>query len=108
MWKFIKSLFKKKKVQAKVVPLYPEQEEEFSNVEDFLNNSADLSIKTVSDSKSTLFFKEASGILNNKENLTEDTPEVLALQSFITEHDEERENSDTTMIAEEEEILQNS
>lgn len=106
MWKFIKSLFKKK-VQAKVIPLYTEQEE-FGNIENFLDNSANLNIKTVSDSKSTLFFKEASGILNNKENLTEDTPEVLALQSFITEHDEERENSDTTMIVEEEEILKDS
>ena len=104
MWKFIKNLFKSKKIQAKVIPLYPE--EEFSNIENFLNNSVDLNVKTSSDSRSTLFFKEASGILNSKENLTENTPEMLSLQSFISEYDEEKENSDTNMIPEEE-IVQN-
>lgn len=87
MIKFLKNLFKRKvKIEEKDVSLL-QKEEEFENINNFSNDSADLNIKTVTDSRSTIFFKEASSILE------EDKEEIPNLNHFIGKNDEKRENS---------------
>jgi len=94
MWRFLRNFFSfKKKTEAKVVTLYPTQrvekpvvedeEPRFENVEAFLDGSADLNISTVSDSRSTKFFKEASNILTEEGNFESDSKEMLAMQSYL-------------------------
>lgn len=83
MWKILKRFFgfvPKQKPPVK-------NEEEFENVNAFVNGLGDLNINNVTDSKSTLFFKAASDILENKE-VNENSQEVLELQSFISSSDE--------------------
>ncbi len=98
MIKFIKKLFKKK-VQAKVIPLY--EQPSFENVENFLNSP---DINEVTESRSTSYFKEASSILDSNPVL-EDSEQLEAMQSFISKNDEEKENIDINIIPEEETVL---
>ena len=60
---------------------------EHDNVNYFLAN---IDKKVTADSRSTLFFKEASNILGNQIP-TEDSKEMLEMQSFISETDDVNE-----------------
>lgn len=97
MWRILKKLFgfkPKKKPSLK-------NEEEFENLNEYMNGSADLNINSVTDSKSTLFFKAASDVLDNKE-ASENEEGINALQSFILSNDEDHLEE---IIVEEEKIL---
>ena len=97
MWRILKKLFgfkPKKKPSLK-------NEEEFENLNEYMNGSADLNINSVIDSKSTLFFKAASDVLDNKE-ASGNEEKINALQSFISSNDEDHLEE---IIVEEEKIL---
>lgn len=95
MWRILRKFFgfvPNKKPNVK-------NEEKFENLNAFMNGSADLNINSITDSKSTLFFKAASDILENKE-VNEDSKEVLELQSFISSTDENHTEEEIETIQE--------
>jgi len=88
---FLKRLFKKKTVSLPEVAKIA-SEEEFDNINNFL---ADIDKKVATDSRSTVFFKEASNILSDQP-LLEESQEILEMQSFISEGDQIEEKKIVT------------
>lgn len=85
-------------------PVPSQKEEEFENVDNFLNGSSDLNINTQTESRSTIYFKESADILQ-PDNSLEESKNIDSLQSVFTENEEVNENSEIAMIPEEEAVL---
>lgn len=102
MWRVLKRFFGFVPKQNPPV----KNEEEFENLNAFMNGSADLNINSVTDSRSTLFFKEASNILEDKE-INENSEEVIAMQSFISSSDENHTEEEQINIEEENILVEN-
>lgn len=94
---FLKRFFSRgEKIDKEDLSLSPPTESEFAVINDFLKGSAELNLHTPLNSRSTEYFKTADEILRDVP-VTDESAEVLALQSFIT-HGEELVEKDEEIV----------